>query len=47
MLLLALVTVVAWAQNSDLYYVVFLRPDPARNTLAKEEGEKIQNVLPW
>jgi uncharacterized protein YciI len=27
---------------SDLYYVVFLRPDPARKTLPKAEGDKLQ-----
>jgi uncharacterized protein YciI len=35
----------AFAQEStSIYYVVFLRPDPARKPLAKEEGERIQNA---
>lgn len=29
---------------TSLYYVVFLRPDPARQPLPKEEGERIQNA---
>jgi uncharacterized protein YciI len=29
---------------TSLYYVVFLRPDPARKPLTKEEGERIQNA---
>jgi uncharacterized protein YciI len=37
-----------WAQvsgapaQSDLYQVVFIRPDPARKTLSKEDGERLQ-----
>jgi uncharacterized protein YciI len=41
---LALLAVTAAAQTSDLYFVVFLRPDPSRTTLAKEESEKIQKA---
>ncbi len=29
---------------TSLYYVVFLRPDPARKPLAKEESDRIQNA---
>jgi uncharacterized protein len=29
---------------ADLYFVVFLRPDPARKTIEKTEGERIQNA---
>ncbi len=37
----------AWAQDAQAsgsarYYVVFLRPDPARKALSEEEGEKLQ-----
>jgi uncharacterized protein YciI len=31
-------------ETTSVYYVVFLRPDPARKPLAKEEGERIQNA---
>jgi uncharacterized protein YciI len=31
-------------EATSVYYVVFLRPDPARKPLAKEEGERIQNA---
>src|SRR5215469_16049720 len=31
-------------EATGVYYVVFLRPDPARKPLAKEEGERIQNA---
>jgi uncharacterized protein len=30
--------------SSEVYYLVFLRPDPARKPLAKEEGERIQTA---
>jgi uncharacterized protein YciI len=30
------------AANTDLYYLVFLHPDPARKPLAKEDGDRIQ-----
>jgi uncharacterized protein YciI len=32
------------AAPPDLYYIVFLRPDPARKPLAKEEGERIMTA---
>jgi uncharacterized protein YciI len=43
------VGIAAFAQETaheatSVYYVVFLRPDPARKPLAKEEGERIQNA---
>jgi uncharacterized protein YciI len=31
-------------ETTSVYYVVFLRPDPARKPLAKEEGERIQKA---
>src|SRR5215469_15928532 len=31
-------------EGASVYYVVFLRPDPARKPLAKEEGERIQKA---
>ena len=37
-----LFAVSCFAQDSELYYVVFLRPNPARQTLDKDEAEKIQ-----
>ena len=44
-LLFLTLALAAMAQESTaLYYVVFLRPDPARKTLSKEEGERIQNA---
>ncbi|HUK15531.1 MAG TPA: YciI family protein [Bryobacteraceae bacterium] len=30
------------ADSTEVYYLVFLRPDPARKPLAKDEGERIQ-----
>jgi uncharacterized protein YciI len=32
------------APAADPYYLVFLRPDPARKTLSKEEGDRIQKA---
>ena len=32
------------AEGTTRYYVAFLRPDPARKTLSKEEGERIQKA---
>ena len=40
--LLFLAQVSAAPAPSDLYQVVFIRPDPARKTLSKEDGERIQ-----
>jgi uncharacterized protein YciI len=40
--LIAILACAAFAQDADTYYVVFLRPDPARTTLAQGEGEKTQ-----
>src|SRR5215470_9742469 len=40
--LIAILACAAFAQDADTYYVVFLRPDPARTTLAQGESEKIQ-----
>ena len=34
----------AVAEGTTRYYVVFLRPDPSRKTLAKDEGERIQSA---
>ncbi len=31
-------------EATNVYYVVFLRPDPARKPIAKEEGERIQTA---
>jgi uncharacterized protein YciI len=31
-------------EPTALYYVVFLRPDPARQSISKEEGERMQNA---
>jgi uncharacterized protein YciI len=48
--LLALIMVAGhglWAQNASgltRYYVAFLRPDPQRKPLTKEEGERIQTA---
>src|SRR5579871_3030396 len=30
--------------SSELYYVAFLRPDPARKPISKEESERIQSA---
>lgn len=43
-LLIALALAAAAQETTSLYYVVFLRPDPARKPLSKEEGERIQNA---
>jgi uncharacterized protein YciI len=45
-LLIALAAAFAFAQAppSELYYLVFLRPDPARKDRPKEELEKIQSA---
>jgi uncharacterized protein YciI len=40
--LLFLAQVSAAPAPSDLYQIVFIRPDPARKTLSKEEGERLQ-----
>jgi uncharacterized protein YciI len=42
--LIALALAAAAQETTSLYYVVFLRPDPARKPLSKEEGERIQNA---
>jgi len=34
----------AQANGTSRYYVAFLRPDPARKSLSKEEGERIQTA---
>jgi uncharacterized protein YciI len=31
-------------ESTSIYYVVFLRPDPARKPIAKEEGDRMQNA---
>jgi uncharacterized protein YciI len=31
-------------ESTNVYYVVFLRPDPARKPIAKEESDRIQNA---
>jgi uncharacterized protein YciI len=31
-------------EATSVYYVVFLRPNPARKPLAKEDGERVQNA---
>jgi uncharacterized protein YciI len=41
---LALAAAAAQEDKTSVYYVVFLRPDPARSPLSKEEGERIQNA---
>lgn len=41
-LLLLLAQAAPGPPATDLYYLVFLRPDPARRPLAKAEGERIQ-----
>jgi uncharacterized protein YciI len=41
---IALALAAAAQETSSVYYVVFLRPDPARKSLTKEEGERIQNA---
>ena len=40
--LLFLAQISAAPAPSDLYQVVFIRPDPARKTLSKEDGERLQ-----
>src|SRR5262249_20011425 len=40
--LIAILACAAFAQDFDTYYVIFLRPDPARQTIAQEESQKIQ-----
>jgi uncharacterized protein YciI len=44
LLWLALALAVAAQESTSVYYVAFLRPDPARKPLAKEEGERIQKA---
>jgi uncharacterized protein YciI len=43
-LLIAAAAAAAQAPTSELYYLVFLRPDPARKQVAKEELDKIQSA---
>ncbi len=40
--LLFLAQLSAAPAQSDLYQIVFIRPDPARKTLSKEDGERLQ-----
>lgn len=42
--ILAAGQVVAESQPTRVYYIVFLKRDPARKSISKEEGERIQSV---
>lgn len=42
--LLFLAQVQATPINAELYQIVFIRPDPARKTLSKAEGDRIQTA---
>ncbi len=45
LVLVSLITAIAWSQSPvATYYVGFLRPNPARTKLSKEEGERIQTA---
>jgi uncharacterized protein YciI len=41
---IALALVASAQESTSIYYVVFLRPNPARKPIAKEESDRIQNA---
>lgn len=41
---IALALAASAQESTSIYYVVFLRPDPARKPIAREEGDRIQNA---